>query len=170
MPLVLDGNGDITGLTTGALEATAIGAGAVRQVVQYGEYTGGTLSSSSFVQLGSMSLSITPSSSSSRIFAIVNLPGLYAQYSTNAGHCYSTLYRNGSNLSGFSSFGLSLISGNSTGGNIWTNAMFTFLDSPSTTSAVTYAVYVKNISGTVGGVVLGEGGTRSTLTLMEIAA
>jgi hypothetical protein len=47
--------------------------------------------------------------------------------------------------------------------------MFSFLDSPSTTSATTYAVYVKNTAGSVGGTVLGEGNSRATLTLMEIA-
>lgn len=169
MALVLDGNGDITGLTTGALEATAIGTGAIRQVVQYGEFSSGSLTSSSFVQLGGMTQSITPTSSSSRILVMVSLPGLLLAFSTNSAHCYSTIYRNGVNLSTAGSFGLSLVSGNSSAGQNWSNANIILLDSPSTTSPVTYAVYVRNIAGTAGAVTLGEGGTRSTLTLLEIA-
>ena len=34
MPLVLDGNGDITGLVAGALPSTVIGTGGILQVVQ----------------------------------------------------------------------------------------------------------------------------------------
>jgi hypothetical protein len=146
-------------------------AGAVLQVVQYGEFTSGTLSSSTFVQLGSMSLSITPTATTSKVLAFISLPAMYFQFSTNPAHCYSTLYRNGTNLDTTgNSFGLSLISGNTTSGNNWASTMFSYLDSPATTFSTTYAVYVKNISGTNGGVVLGEGSSRASITLMEIAA
>jgi hypothetical protein len=164
-------NAAITALVGGrGLSNTIVPAGTVLQCIQYGEYTSGTLTSTSFVQLGSMTLSITPTSSTSKILAIVSLPALYLQFSTGPAHCYSTLYRNGSNLSTGGSFGFSLVSGNTNAGNNWASAAFTYLDSPSTTSAVTYTVYVKNTSGSVGGTILGEGGSRATLTLMEIAA
>ena len=167
MTTIVDGTTGITFPSTiSGVSATQQYSGRVLQVVQYGEYTGGTLTSTSFVQLGSMTLSITPTSSSSKILAIVSLPALYLQFSTGPAHCYSTLYRNGSNLG---TGGTSLVSGNTSAGNNWASAMFSFLDSPSTTSATTYAVYVRNTTGSVGGTVLGEGNSRATLTLMEIA-
>jgi hypothetical protein len=75
MALVLDGNGtmtvgngDITGLATGALPSTVIGAGAVLQVVTGSMSGSGTSTSSSYVDDGS--LSITPLLSSSLIVVI----------------------------------------------------------------------------------------------------
>lgn len=75
MALVLDGNGtmtvgngDITGLATGALESKAIGSGSVVQVVTGLMSGSGTSTSSSYVDDGS--LSITPLLSSSLIVII----------------------------------------------------------------------------------------------------
>jgi hypothetical protein len=68
MALVLDGSGDITGLTVGALPSNVIGSGAVLQVVT-GTMSGtGTSTSSTYVDDGS--LSITPLLSSSLILVI----------------------------------------------------------------------------------------------------
>lgn len=74
MALVLDGNGsmtvgngDITGLVTGALPSTVIGGGALLQVVQ-GTISDVSTSSTSFTDIGSVS--ITPISASSRILVM----------------------------------------------------------------------------------------------------
>lgn len=167
MTTIVDGTTGITFPSAIAgVSATQQYSGRVLQCLQYRELTGGTLTSTSFVQLGSMTLSITPTSSSSKILAIVSLPALYLQFSTGPAHCYSTLYKNGANLG---TGGISLVSGNTNAGNNWASAMFSLLDSPATTSTTTYAVYVRNTTGSVGGTVLGEGQSIATLTLMEIA-
>lgn len=69
MALVIDGTGDITGLTRGAIESTAIGSGAVLQVVQSAP-TNSSTTSGTLTTLGSAS--ITPSSTSSKILVIYN--------------------------------------------------------------------------------------------------
>ena len=79
MALVLDGNGtmtvgngDITGITRGAIESTAIGTGAVLQVVQ--STTGGSASngSNNNATATGLSVTITPSSTTSRILVFSN--------------------------------------------------------------------------------------------------
>ena len=137
MPLTLDGNGDIVGLATGALEAAAIGAGAIRQVVSATYGTSTSTTSSSFVDLG-LSATITPTSSSSKILAIA---------------CLSCIYKNGTNSSvgvnivrtsteivKFSENTLSYTGGTGASG---VSATMTYLDSPATTSATTYKIQFK---------------------------
>jgi hypothetical protein len=164
MPLVLDGNGDITGLVAGALPSTVIGAGAVLQVVQATYSTSTSTTSASFVDLG-LSASITPTSSSSKILAIA---------------CLSAVYKNGTN----SSVGVNIVRGSTeivkfsentlaytnTTGASGVAATMNYLDSPSTTSSTTYKIQFKNGSGTGTNVTINDSNVTSTLTLMEIAA
>ena len=73
MPLILDGNGDITGLVAGALPSTVIGAGGVLQVVSNTSGNPVTTSGGTFVTSG-ITASITPTSSSSRILILASFP------------------------------------------------------------------------------------------------
>ena len=55
-----------------------------------------------------------------------------------------------------------------TANSTWNTLSFTYVDSPASTSSITYAVYFKTGTGTT---YIGQGGTvPSTITLMEIAA
>ncbi len=80
MPLVLDGNGDITGLVAGALPSTVIGAGAVLQVVntQSGALATGTtvmVLDDTIPQITEgneyMTLAITPTNASNKLLITV---------------------------------------------------------------------------------------------------
>ena len=141
-------------------------AGAVLQVVNATTLAGITTSSTSFVTTG-FSASITPTSATSKIYAVVNGGGAYC--STSAGIVmYSTIYRNSTNI-GDATFGLER---HTTVGGSFAIAphSMSVLDSPATTSSTTYTCYFRN-AGTAGTVEF-SGADRGvvSLTLMEIAA
>lgn len=166
MALVIDGTGDITGLTRGAIESTAIGTGAVLQVVQVTSSTQLTTTSATMSSTG-VSATITPTSSSSKILVLVNA-GVGVSSSGGGG---VAIARNGSvvwnpsvnDSSGYYQF-------YAVGTAIRAMVGLSYLDSPSTTSATTYALFFAARGNTV---YINETGNTSsggtTITLMEIA-
>ena len=170
MALVLDGNGDITGLTTGALEAAAIGTGAIRQVVQSKLSSSFSTTSTSVTDIG-LSASITPTSSSSRILCLVTLNGLRTNNTTY--NIYLYLDRNGTLLDSVgqnSSFFTYFTAATQLNGRIGTVTNMV-LDSPSTTSALTYKVQLASENSASTSFINNQNTmlTVSTLVLMEIA-
>jgi len=177
MALVLDGNGsmtvgngDITGINTGALPSTFIGAGAVLQVVR-SDYTTttSTTNTSNWTNIGSAT--ITPSSSSNKILVTVNyhVSGIGAM----------RLLRNSTALNSpiagymtYSYYANTIQSGYASNSDRQTVTMQHY-DSPATTSSTTYNVEMiaYSIAATTGfGVNELHGGvTFSGITLMEIA-
>lgn len=162
MALVLDGNGDITGLVTGALESTAIGSGAVRQVVYSNWNTDTSTTSNSFVDSG-LQATITPSSSSSKILVIMSTPSRKPNSDVNL---QIRITRNGSQII----IPITYLAWN--GNTIWAQETYsmTYLDSPSSTSALTYKLQFLNMNGgTSTAVSLNHDSSYSHMTLMEIA-
>jgi hypothetical protein len=127
--------------------------------------------STSYAAVSGLSLSITPSSTSSKILVLHSAPSVVAiSNTTNMGHV--AIYRDSTNITtaGHNSSGMQYqYEPKSNGGFIQ------LLDSPSTTSSVTYAIYVKTDNT---GMELAYGsyqsngsqGTTSGLTLMEVLA
>lgn len=165
MPLVLDGNGDITGLVAGALPSTVIGAGGILQVVSNTSGNPVTTTGGTFVTSG-ITASITPTSSSSRILIFSSFPCTIESSSRQLTY---TLYKNNTtdiapndgNQSGFGQLFQDA-------GNLQGVCSVTFLDSPATTSSTTYTVYFKLSSGS-GSVGICQNSLTGTITLMEIA-
>jgi hypothetical protein len=96
-----------------------------------------TTSSSYVTASNTLSISITPSSSANKVLILVNIV-----YSYNPGNTFRfTIYRDATNLAsnGFVA--------NHTGDKE-IPMPFSYLDSPNTTSAITYQVYVKTTGGT----------------------
>ena len=123
-----------------------------------------TTSSATFVSVGH-SLAITPSATTSKILI---------QVCGGTGHCpyvdqalITTIYRDSTNLS---TNGLENI-GNSTTGLSTSPHNIVFLDSPNTTSEVTYTPYYRSqpTKPNVYFNVAGDTGTDFTITLTEIA-
>jgi hypothetical protein len=185
MPLVLTGAGAITGLTSvpssGLQLADAnMPSGSVLQVVQATPKTDGfTTTSTSYVDITGMSVTITPQSATSKILIIAN-GMLTAAASVTA---FAQLVR------GSTAIGLF---GNTSVGTYYAaywnpvspdtdrayaNVTFNYLDSPATTSATTYKLQLYSSSGTTvgwgtrfaGGSNLPAQGGTSTITVMEIA-
>ena len=104
-----------------------------------------------------LAATITPSSSSSKIMVFIST----AHY--RGGATSFTIYRGSTNLGG-STYGMLRLTGAQA---YWMPVGLTHLDSPSTTSAVTYTLYARAESGTF--YIGGDGDMKSNITLMEIA-
>ena len=116
-------------------------------------------SSSSFVQIGP-SLSITPSAASSKIFVQVHGGSVYTASDKNGKF---SIFRDSTNLGNTNGFYVHFANLS----YLMSGLSMSVLDSPSSTSAITYATYVKTSSGPV---LFQNNTTRTVITAMEILA
>ena len=154
--------GNDTSTFGGAIDANNINVtGNILQVVQGASYSQDSTTGNTFIA-SSLSASITPSSTSSKILIQVS------SVCTNTGNGQGnyTIYRGATNLSSsvqntfnqyFNSSGYSFVP-----------ITMVYLDSPSTTSSTTYAVYFKTSSGSTT-TYFGSSNIEQTITLMEVA-
>ena len=173
-----DGIVDTDMLAAGAVTAPKRGAGAILQVVQTFKNDSFSTTSTSYVDITGFSVTITPSSTSNKIL-LLNFAGI----STSGGSSVqwmnllrgSTAIAQPSVSTGFSSTATNYPQ--SIGNMVpWS---YSFLDSPNTTSATTYAVGLRNPSSITRVVYLNRGVTdtdstyyprgTTTITLMEIS-
>ena len=125
-----------------AITSAGLPAGSVIQVVSSGEATPATINSTSFVL--SVSLAITPSSSSNKIF--IQFDGQYQQDDANNAASYSKLTRTigGTETQIFDQF-----TGRDLGnGAISWSPNYGFLDTVNTTSEVTYKLFGRTENST----------------------
>ena len=164
--LTLGASGDTITIPSGVTisnSGTASGFGKVLQAVT-NSYTGSEESTSSNTfQASSVSVDITPRSSSSKILVLACGTGGTSGSATGNN---ITLYRDSTNL-GDSTRGItSLYSG---AGTITAPFNINLLDSPSTTSQVTYKIYFKAYSG-AHAQYISRDGSDSFITAVEIGA
>ena len=150
---------DATG--TVALQGGA-GVGKVLQVVSAFTTTNTSTTSSSYVAVTNLTASITPSSASSKILVLVNM-NLYG--TASATEAAVTIYRGGADLTAGAGFA-DAYTGST---ELIMQTPMMYLDSPSSTSSLTYAVYIKRTQG-AGTLQTSLRGTTNTITLMEIGA
>jgi len=185
MPVTINGNGTVTGLT--ALPDSAMSSGSVIQVVQtvitdvksYVPAGGNT-----YTDMPDFNCTITPSSNSNKILITVGIGGIHQQSGTIAGKIQRGTTdigvgdANGNRpRAGFRMYGSSIYNTNHCG-----SYHYTFLDSPATTNATTYKLVTMAEGGSSYTVYLNRSvqdsndaysyraTTISTMTLMEIAA
>jgi hypothetical protein len=170
MTTIVDGTTGITFPSAiSGVSATQQYSGRVLQVVQGITTTETSTSSSSYVDTG-LSATITPSSASSKI--LVALVHTENEKSSGSGsnRIGMSLLRNGAAILGSTSF---------TSGNLYTNSAlqnrgniaFNYLDSPASTSALTYKTQFRSNDATSQVTVQVNGAASpSTMILMEIAA
>jgi hypothetical protein len=147
--------------TATGLKWAAPAAGAVVQVKSLTTtgYTSVTGGSSADTQL---SLSITPTSSSNKILVVVTQPIVAYRSGAAPGESYINLVRNSTDLGTYAKMTLSNVTVSGLG-LIQTVASLSALDSPATTSSITYkTVLYKSGSGTV------DTDSRQTMVLMEV--
>jgi hypothetical protein len=148
-------------------------AGTVLQVLSTTKVNAFTTTSSSPVDVTGLSVSITPTSATSKILVLAQIYGS----SDFASGLYVNLVRNSTNLNvstAGSGVGNSTVGSYFASGALWSTFPIMFLDSPATTSSTTYKIQLFNSgSGTLAvnrraddAVV----GGSSTITVMEIAA
>jgi hypothetical protein len=132
-------------------------AGQVIQVLGATDTTERSTSSATFVTASNtLSVAITPSSSSNKFAIFVNH---YA--GSDSGYGQYTIAKDGSNLG--ASNGLAQY--NSGGGSLDGSVSYCYLDSPATTSSITYQAYMKSGSGTLK---MGQANRTAQIIVMEI--
>ena len=136
------------------------GGGKVLQVVEGSHSTAVATTSTSYVTTG-LEVDITPSAVTSKVLVICTFPG---QQSGSDYAAKFTLYRDSTDLSSGSEFGIT----RANVANIFTSIAMTVLDSPSSTSAITYAAYIKN--GGSGTSTSCTGNSPGRIIAMEIGA
>lgn len=163
MALILSGDAGITfPVTAGGTSAVQASSGKVLQVVNATYSTQATTTSTSVVTTG-FSASITPSSSTSKILVITASSIGTVAASTGI---VLQLWRGGSSI-----FSISPTAGYFSGSTVTQNNQTvteTYLDSPATTSSITYTQYFATFNA--GTAYFCINSNPSTITLMEIAA
>jgi hypothetical protein len=155
------------------LTTAKLPSGSVLQVVSVSKLNAFQTSSTSPVDVTGLSVSITPTSASSKILV---LSQIWGTGTVNTGF-YVNLVRNSTNLS-ISTAGSdinSTISSYFGDGNLWATIPIMFLDSPATTSSTTYKIQIFTSNGSTS-VAINKRvdnafvGGSSSITVMEIAA
>tara|TARA_R110000851_G_scaffold208675_2_gene361157 strand:- start:150 stop:698 length:549 start_codon:yes stop_codon:yes gene_type:complete len=152
-------SGDTVNLAAGA----TAGFGKILQVVNATDSTQRTTTSTSFVTASNtLSVDITPSSTSSKIFIICN-----TSFGTDTANAQAevTLYRDSTNLGTAQGLMSNILI--TSGTSIRTPGTMTILDSPSSTSEITYQLYCKAAGGTLQ---LNWNNTKSSITAFEVGA
>jgi hypothetical protein len=158
-----------SGETTGLKWAAPAAGGKVLQVVSL-ELTSGnfTTSSTSFVDVTSLSLAITPAAATSKIMMFLTITSSGTSTSGGANVDMRFALVRTSTILTEARFDLENNTGNTTA--LGMPVTLTYLDSPNTTSATTYKLQVKkvNFSDTI--TVQANATNKAMLTLMEIGA
>jgi hypothetical protein len=188
MPVTINGSGSITGLAQGGIDGTKVvtstaqPAGSIIQVVSTEKSDTYNCTSTTFEDVPGMSASLTPLSSSNKILLIGNF-----QQSSTAKSLIKMFRDIGGN--GYSEIAVGDASNNRTrtfagsapylniGGETTLSQNVMYLDSPNTTSAVTYKLQIKVNSGTAyinrhtsTDNTDDQSRTRSSITLMEVVS
>ena len=138
-----------------------VAPGQIIQLIQVQTNTVFSTTSSSYVDSG-FAASITPKFSSSKIYV---LAGLNLYNGATNGVSSSTIYRGSSRISDSATYGHSY--GYSNSGAHVNQVTYTYLDSPNTTSATEYKIYISCVANG-GTLIMCANNSSSTLTLMEI--
>jgi hypothetical protein len=148
---------------TGTLLSTK-SAGTVLQVVNATYSTQLSTTSTSYVDTG-LSASITPTSATSKILIFVEQTGVGKNAGDSSQRVALNILRNSTQIVQFE------LGAGYTGSsvvNVFGGSGSTYLDSPATTSSVTYKTQIKGFAGV--NVYANYDNCTSTITLMEIAA
>ena len=174
--LTLGGSGQTVAIGSGA----TAGFGKIGQVVTVSKTDTFSTASTSFVDITGLSVSITPTSTSSKILILTSIQG---SQGVNANRSYLRLLRDSTPINvGDASGSRMQVSGGfaSDHADIMDSSLSTsFLDSPSTTSSITYkwqgvmatgtqSLYINRSQNDTDQSVMGRG--ASSMTLMEVLA
>tara|TARA_R100000742_G_C4242340_1_gene61822 strand:- start:234 stop:800 length:567 start_codon:yes stop_codon:yes gene_type:complete len=166
-----DGIVDTDMIAANAVTAAKRGTGAILQVVESGFSGEFQTASTSFTDVTNAIINITPTSSSSKVLLFVNLDSDYVAETNALRVIYTKLFRDSTAI-----YKQAWYQGHGTSSNGWgyyaTPIDMLQLDSPSTTSQVTYKVQAKIDSSSNGAlfrVNMVTGQCNSSLVAMEVA-
>ena len=155
------------------LNNQSLPAGSVLQVKSSTSTSTTTMATSSYADVTGLSVSITPSSTSSKILVIIDIH-------INPANTMGVLWKAvrdttdiAVNNASSTSTGGSYSDVGSNAGVVWNGNSISHLDSPTTTSAITYKVQARGTSSSAFGInrrtSAADFGGVSSITLMEIA-
>jgi len=149
-------NSSATALSYATVGATA---GQVIQVITGTDSTERNTTSTSFVTASNtLSVSITPSSASNKVFVIVNT----GVFKATGGYGFLTIFRGATNLGGAGGMAQFQQA-------FYSSSCISFLDSPNTTSATTYQLYFRSSDSNPAYINANDGGGLvCSLTAFEI--
>lgn len=153
----------------------ALVSGKILQVLNVVKVNVFSTTSSTFVDVTDLTLTITPATATNKVLLFINLAGSTTDVS-NTGNAGYRILRDSTAIglgTGGSSFQFSGVLGTRLLGDYaMQQPSATVLDSPATTSAVTYKIQARTEGGTVyvNQQRVTENGMISTLTLMEVSA
>ena len=164
---IASGNISASILTSGTVPSARQPTGSVLQVVN-GTRTGASVSTTSGTDVSfGATASITPTSSSSKIYVVAS-GGWYLAVGTASEYAIS-IQRNGATIPTAGNDGLTCVYG--TGPLVGSSYVITILDTPATTSSTTYLVVAHNINSGTSAMANGVRASQlNEITLMEIAA
>ena len=143
----------------------AIATGKVLQVITATDNTTRSSTSSSFVTASNtLSVDITPSATSSKIFVTTQFT---VGCATDDQVCTYTLYRDSTDLGDSGGEGMQRCAVYNVGWDVYFTCAMSILDSPSSTSALTYQVYGKRNSSSF---YINYGAGIASITAYEIGA
>lgn len=143
--------------------ASPAGGGKILQVLQQTYSTATSNGTETYADTG-ITLSITPSSTSSKILILVSVAGMYR--SANDCSARFQVLRNSTSIHEFEKNIMNSSGTANQSGSTGTN----YLDSPSTTSATTYKVQFRRNPASGGTISINLDSSISTITLMEVGA
>ena len=149
-------------------------SGAVLQIVSATKTNAFSTTSTTFVDITDLSVSITPTSTSNKILVVASVSGIGTDVS-NAGSTGIVLVRGSTqiavNTDATEKFSIHLSQRLVSSSEFTLNGAIVHLDSPSTTSSTTYKIQGKAVAGTlyVNRSTSGYDGSVSSITVMEIA-
>lgn len=150
---------------TGLKWAAAAGGGKILQVIQTSVGTAQSVSSSTWTDITSMSATITPSATSSKVLVMVNLGGVLKNSANASNNVGLRIVRGSTTI-----YTHTYINNTDTTLTLVTTAALNYIDSPSTTSATTYKVQFNNAGVSAAFVSVMAQNQDSSLILMEVGA
>jgi len=145
--------------------------GSVLQVVQGTKTDQFETTSTSLEVVTGLSAAITPSATSSKILIMCSTSAIHTATTSAGGSCVIKFYKNHSSISvtavGDEYQVAKSRQDSSYSQEVGGGGTAMYLDSPSTTEAITYSVYARITNGSNGRI--GQEGHGSTITLMEVA-
>jgi hypothetical protein len=157
-------------ITTGTLPKAQLPTGSVIQVVSANKTGSFSSGSTSYVDVTGLTVSITPTSASNKILVLVTQNFMHYQNHNNSRDFYTRLLRGATEL--YEKYTGSA-GGTSSNGYFYSSldGSMMYLDSPATTSSVTYKTQIRTNNGASDTLLfINNTGGPSVITVMEIAA
>jgi hypothetical protein len=155
---------------TGLKWATPAGGGKVLQVVNTVVNAARSTTSTSSVDITGATATITPSSASSKVLAIANIPGSYVSTGGDTGYGFIGLVRGSTTINlGQSGKYVSGGTGGTLVGDVYAGITMVTYDNPATTSATTYKLQFRSANANTF-YAADSSNWSITITLMEIGA